>query len=186
MLLGHIPETLGRDEPPVIRQLYETYQGVSGKNFQESYHDALQFKEEAITAFNLGVLDLKARARVEQLFYAVCEKILEIVRDLAYVPDELEGLEKQLSDTYYCNFSLFQSLPDHWAVRQLFPTLPIHRLNKAPSRRAVLADLTCDSDGKIDEFIDLRDVKHFLELHPDRKSTRLNSSHLVISYAVFC
>src|SRR5262249_13492373 len=115
--------------------------------------------------FNLGLLDLKARARVEQLFYATCEKILKIVRDLPYVPDDLEGLEKQLSDTYYCNFSLFQSLPDHWAVRQLFPTMPIDRLNRQPSRRAVLADLTCDSDGKVDQFIDLRDVKNFLELH---------------------
>jgi arginine decarboxylase len=166
MLVGQIPESLGRDEPPVIQQLYETYQGVSRKNFQEAYHDALQLKEEAITAFNLGFLDLKARARVEQLFYAVCERILKIVRDLPYVPDELEGLEKQLSDTYYCNFSLFQSLPDHWAVRQLFPTMPIDRLNRVPTRRAVLADLTCDSDGKIDQFIDLRDVKNFLELHP--------------------
>jgi len=166
MLLGQIPDTVGKDEPLVIRQLYETYQGVSRKNFQEAYHDALQLKEEAITAFNLGVLDLKARARVEQLFYAVCEKILKIVRDLPYVPDELENLEKQLTDTYYCNFSLFQSLPDHWAVRQLFPTMPIDRLNREPSRRAVLADLTCDSDGKIDQFIDLRDVKNFLELHP--------------------
>ena len=166
MLIGQIPDSVADDEHPVIQQLYETYEGISRKNFQEAYHDALQIKEEAITAFNLGFLDLKARARVEELFWATCEKILKIVRDLPYVPDELEGLEKQLSDTYYCNFSLFQSLPDHWAVRQLFPTLPIHRLNKAPSRRAVLADLTCDSDGKMDEFIDLRDVKHFLELHP--------------------
>ena len=182
MLLGQIPDTLGRDEPSVIRQLYETYQGVSGKNFQESYHDALQFKEEAITAFNLGVLDLKARARVEQLFYAVCEKILKIVRDLAYVPDELEGLEKQLSDTYYCNFSLFQSLPDHWAVRQLFPTMPIDRLNRIPTRRAVLADLTCDSDGKIDQFIDLRDVKNFLELHPVNGEPYYIATFLVGAY----
>ena len=166
MLLGQIPESLAKDEHRVIQQLYETYQSVSRKNFQEAYHDALTLKEEGITAFNLGILDLKARARVEQLFYATIEKILKIVRDLPYVPDELEGLEKHLSDTYYCNFSLFQSLPDHWAVRQLFPTMPIDRLNKAPSRRAILADLTCDSDGKMDQFIDLRDVKHYLDLHP--------------------
>jgi arginine decarboxylase len=164
ILGGPLPESVAREEHPVIQQLYETYAGVSRKNFQEAYHDALQIKEEAITAFNLGFLDLRARARVEQLFWATAEKILKIVRDLPYVPDELEGLEKQLSDTYYCNFSLFQSLPDHWAVRQLFPTLPIERLGKAPSRKAVLADLTCDSDGKMDEFIDLKDVKHFLEL----------------------
>jgi arginine decarboxylase len=166
MLLGQIPETLAKDEHRVIQQLYETYQGISRKNFQEAYHDALTLKEEGVTAFTLGILDLKARARVEQLFYATIEKILKIVRDLPYVPDELEGLEKHLADTYYCNFSLFQSLPDHWAVRQLFPTMPIDRLNKAPTRRAILADLTCDSDGKMDQFIDLRDVKHYLELHP--------------------
>ena len=130
MLVGQIPDSLAKDEHRVIQQLYETYAGVSRKNFQEAYHDALQLKEEGITAFNLGILDLKARARVEELFYATCEKILKIVRDLPYVPDELEGLERQLSDTYYCNFSLFQSLPDHWAVRQLFPTMPIDRLDK--------------------------------------------------------
>ncbi len=182
ILAGQIPDSLAKDEHPVIQQLYETYTGVSRKNFQEAYHDALQVKEEAITAFNLGYLDLKARARVEELFWATCEKILKIVRDLAYVPDELEGLERQLTDTYYCNFSLFQSLPDHWAVRQLFPTLPIDRLNRAPSRRAVLADLTCDSDGKMDQFIDLRDVKHFLELHPPNGEPYLIGTFLVGAY----
>jgi arginine decarboxylase len=182
MLLGHIPESLADDEHRVIQQLYETFQGVSRKNFQEAYHDAIQLKEEGITAFNLGFLDLRARARVEQLFYATIEKILKIVRDLSYVPDELEGLEKQLSDTYYCNFSLFQSLPDHWAVRQLFPTMPIQRLNTKPTRRAVLADLTCDSDGKMDQFIDLRDVKHFLELHPKNGEPYYVASFLVGAY----
>jgi arginine decarboxylase len=182
ILAGQSPEQLAQDEHPVIRQLYETYDGVSRKNFQEAYHDALQVKEEAITAFNLGVLDLRARARVEELFWATCEKILKIVRDLPYVPDELENLERQLTDTYYCNFSLFQSLPDHWAVRQLFPTLPIQRLHKAPTRRAVLADLTCDSDGKMDEFIDLRDVKHFLELHPLNGEAYYIASFLVGAY----
>jgi arginine decarboxylase len=182
ILVGQTPDSVARDEHPVIQQLWETYEGISRKNFQEAYHDALQIKEEAITAFNLGFLDLKARARVEELFWASCEKILKIVRDLPYVPDELEGLEKQLSDTYYCNFSLFQSLPDHWAVRQLFPTLPIHRLNKAPTRRAVLADLTCDSDGKMNEFIDLRDVKHFLELHPPNGEPYLIGTFLVGAY----
>jgi arginine decarboxylase len=182
MLLGQIPETLAKDEHPAIVSLYETYEGISRKNFQEAYHDALQLKEEAISAFNLGILDLKARARVEQLFWATCEKILKIVRDLTYVPDELEGLEKQLSDTFYCNFSLFQSLPDHWAVRQLFPTLPLDRLNKQPQRRGVLADLTCDSDGKMDQFIDLRDVKHFLELHPLNGESYYIGTFLVGAY----
>ncbi len=182
MLLGQVPASLGQDEHRVIQQLYETWEGVTRKNFQEAYHDTLQLKEEAITAFNLGVLDLKARARAEQLFYATVEKILKQVRDLPYVPDDLEGLERQLSDTYYCNFSLFQSLPDHWAVRQLFPTMPIHKLNRAPLRRAVLADLTCDSDGKMDRFIDLHDVKHSLELHAVNGEPYYIASFLVGAY----
>jgi arginine decarboxylase len=182
ILDGQVPASVGEDEHPLIQQLGETYSGVTRKNFQEAYHDALQIKEEAITAFNLGVLDLRARARVEQLFWATCEKLLKIVRDLPYVPDELEGLEKQLSDTYYCNFSLFQSMPDHWAVKQLFPTVPIHRLNKQPQRRGILADLTCDSDGKMDEFIDLRDVKGFLPLHSPNGEEYLIATFLVGAY----
>jgi arginine decarboxylase len=182
ILGGKAPEPPSKGEHPVLHQLWETYSGISRKNFQEAYHDALQIKEEAITGFNLGVLDLKARARVEELFWATCEKLLKLVRELPYVPDELEGLEKQLSDTYYCNFSLFQSMPDHWAVKQLFPTIPIHRLNKQPQRRGIIADLTCDSDGKIDEFIDLRDVKGFLELHSPNGDEYLIASFLVGAY----
>ena len=165
ILVGKIPESSADDEHRVIQLLYETYESVSRKNLQEVYHDTLQLKEEATAAFALGILDLKARARVEQLVWATFEKILKIVRDLAYVPEELENLERQLTDTYYCNFSIFQSIPDHWAVKQLFPTLPLDRLDRAPSRRAVLADLTCDSDGKMAQFIDLRDVRDFLDLH---------------------
>jgi len=182
MLIGHIPETVSEDEDRIIQSLWETWQGVSRKNFQEAYHDALQLKEEATTAFTLGVLDLKQRARAEQLFYATVEKILKIVRELEYVPDDLEGLERQVSDTFYCNFSLFQSVPDHWAVRQLFPTMPIHRLDRPPARRGVLADLTCDSDGKIDQFIDLRDVKHFLELHQPNGEPYLIACFLIGAY----
>lgn len=182
ILAGQTPEAPGPDDHAILQQLWEAYSGVSRKNFQEVYHDALQIKEEAITAFNLGVLDLNDRASVEQMFWATCEKLLKIVRDLPYVPDEMEGLEKQLSDTYYCNFSVFQSMPDHWAVRQLFPTIPIHRLNKQPQRRGILADLTCDSDGKIDEFIDLRDVKSFLELHSPNGEEYLMATFLVGAY----
>ncbi len=182
ILGGHAPEAPGRGEHQVLHQLWEAYSGVTRKNFQEAYHDVLQIKEDAITAFNLGVLDLNARAKVEQMFWATCEKLLKIVRDLDYVPDELEGLERQLSDTYYCNFSLFQSMPDHWAVKQLFPTLPIHRLNQQPLRRGIIADLTCDSDGKIDQFIDLRDVKGFLELHSPNGGEYLVATFLVGAY----
>jgi len=182
MLAGGMPENVSESEHRIIQSLFETWQSVSRKNFQEAYHDALQLKEETTTAFNLGVLDLKARARAEQLFYATVEKILKIVREVEYVPDDLEGLERQVSDTFYCNFSLFQSVPDHWAVRQLFPTMPIHRLDRAPSRRGVLADLTCDSDGKMDQFIDLRDVKHFLELHQPNGEPYLIASFLIGAY----
>ncbi len=165
VLAGHTPPEVNRGDPQVIQQLIETWRSVSRKNFQEAYHDALQLKEEATSLFNLGLLDLRGRARVEQLFWGCCEAILKIIRELDYVPDDLEGLEKGLADTYYGNFSVFQSVPDHWAVRQLFPTMPLHRLNERPLRRAVIADLTCDSDGKMDQFIDLRDVKSSLELH---------------------
>jgi arginine decarboxylase len=169
VLPGLVPPAEGEDEQEhaVIQGLAETWRSVSRKNFQEAYHDALQLKEEATGLFNMGLLDLRGRARVEQLFWGCCEAILKIIRDLEYVPDDLEGLEKGLADTYYCNFSVFQSAPDHWAVKQLFPTLPIHRLGERPSRRGVIADLTCDSDGKVDQFIDLRDVKHCLELHAE-------------------
>jgi arginine decarboxylase len=182
MLRGQIPKKASEEEHSLIQQLGETYAGVSRKNFQEAYHDALQIKEEAITAFNLGVLDLRGRARVEELFWATCERILKTVRELSYVPDELEGLERQLSDTYYCNLSIFQSIPDHWAVKQLFPTMPIHRLGDRPQRRAIVADLTCDSDGKIDQFIDLRDVKDVLELHNPNGEEYLLATFLVGAY----
>ncbi len=165
VLVGQAPPRVDKKEHAVIQQLVETWRGVSRKNFQESYHDALQLKEEATSLFNLGLLDLRGRARVEQLFWGCCEAILKIIRELDYVPDDLEGLEKGLADTYYGNFSVFQSVPDHWAVKQLFPTMPLHRLGERPTRRAVIADLTCDSDGKMDQFIDLRDVKNALELH---------------------
>jgi len=166
VLAGQSPPPVDEDEPPVIQQLAETWRSVTRKNFQEAYHDALQLKEEATNLFNVGLLDLRGRARVEQLFWGCCEAILKIIRDLDYVPDDLEGLEKGLADTYYGNFSVFQSAPDHWAVKQLFPIMPLHRLNERPTRRGVIADLTCDSDGKMDQFIDLRDVKSSLELHP--------------------
>jgi len=161
-----VPEGAERVEEGTIANMVQILRDLSQKNFQESYHDALQLKEEAISLFNLGYLDLKGRAMAENLFWVICDRINGIVRTLDYVPEELGGLERALADTYYCNFSVFQSAPDHWAVKQLFPTMPIHRLNERPTRRAILADLTCDSDGKVDRFIDLRDVKSVLEVHP--------------------
>jgi arginine decarboxylase len=166
VLASQSPPVVEDHEPAVIQSLIETWRSVSRKNFQEAYHDALQLKEEANNLFNVGLLDLRGRARVEQLFRGCCQAIVKIIRELDYVPDDLEGLEKGLADTYYGNFSVFQSAPDHWAVKQLFPIVPLHRLNERPTRRGVIADLTCDSDGKMDQFIDLRDVKNSLELHP--------------------
>jgi arginine decarboxylase len=164
--IGRKPESMKDDDPKVLKDLNEVWQGVNKKNVIESFHDAMQIKEDAATLFNIGQLDLRARARVERLFWDCCEKIQKIAADLKELPEELEDLEKGLADTYYGNLSVFQSMPDHWAVKQLFPVMPIQRLNEKPTRRAIIADLTCDSDGKIDQFIDQHDVKNVLELHP--------------------
>jgi len=164
--VGKAPDKIARDSNRVVKNLFETYKEVSRKNVLESYHDALEYKEEALQLFNLGNLSISERVVAEDVFWAICQKLLKIVRELREVPEELEGLERALSDTYFCNFSMFQSLPDIWAIDQLFPIMPIHRLGEEPTRRAVLADITCDSDGKIDHFIDRRDVKDVLELHP--------------------
>jgi arginine decarboxylase len=164
--VGKAPEQIGTDASRVVKNLFEAFRDVSRKNVLETYHDALEYKEEALQLFNLGNLSLPERVVAEDIFWAVCQKLLKMVREMREVPEELEGLERALSDTYFCNFSMFQSLPDIWAIDQLFPIMPIHRLNEEPTRRAVLADITCDSDGKIDHFIDRRDVKPVLELHP--------------------
>ncbi len=159
------PAEIPTDAPQPISDLFSIYRDLSKKNFLESYHDAVQSVDEAMNLFNLGYLSIELRALTEQLFWAVCGKLLKIVRELDYIPEELDGLEALLSDTYFCNFSIFQSMPDSWAIKQLFPIMPIHRLNEPPTRRAVLGDITCDSDGKIDQFIDLRDVRKTLQLH---------------------
>lgn len=160
-----LPEA-GEDEHQVIEDLRETATTVSKKNYAEAYHDAMQLKEDALSLFRHGILDLRDRAKAERLCWETCRRIWKIVRELDYVPEDLEPLEKLIAETYYCNFSLFQSLPDSWAVKALFPVMPIHRLSETPTRRGILADLTCDSDGKIDQFIGLHDVKEALELHP--------------------
>ncbi|MFQ5843631.1 MAG: biosynthetic arginine decarboxylase [Planctomycetota bacterium] len=168
------PEPPAAEDHEVVRDFYETWQWINRKNLLESFHDAIQLRDEAIQLFDLGYLDLRARARAERLFYACCSRIRRLLKDLPRVPEELEGLQKGLSDTYYCNFSVFQSLPDSWAVDQLFPVMPIHRLDERPTRQAILVDLTCDSDGRVDSFIDPHDVKEALELHePDGASYTL-------------
>lgn len=161
-----VPAEIPADAPQQIADLFSIYRDLKKKNILESYHDAVQAVDEALNMFNLGSLDIEMRALSERLFWALCGKLLKMVREMDYVPEELQGLEALLSDIYFCNFSIFQSMPDSWAIKQLFPIVPIHRLNEAPSRRAVLGDITCDSDGKIDQFIDLRDVRNTLQLHP--------------------
>jgi arginine decarboxylase len=179
---GRPLEPVSDVDEKVIRDLAEVWQNVSRKNVIEAYHDALQLKEDASTLFSHGSLDLRDRARVERLFWACCEKILKITRELPYVPEDLAGLEKGMADTYYANFSVFQSAPDHWAVKQLFPVMPIHRLHEEPTRRGVFADLTCDSDGTINQFIDQHDVKDVLELHPVNGETYYIGVFLVGAY----
>ncbi|MBD1939860.1 biosynthetic arginine decarboxylase [Microcoleus sp. FACHB-68] len=160
------PAPLGEREHLILRNLYETYQSIGVENYQEAYHDAIQFKEEAISIFNFGYLSLRDRAKAERLYWACCKKILSLVRQQDYVPDDLEDLENIMASIYYINLSVFQSAPDSWAINQMFPIMPIHRLDEEPTQRGTLADLTCDSDGKIDQFIDLQAVKPVLELHP--------------------
>jgi len=164
--VGKAPDKLPEDASRVVRNLFDTWRDISSKNVREAYHDALEYREEALSLFSLGSLSLPERVVAEDIFWAICQRILKQVRDMREVPEEFEGLERTLSDTYFCNFSMFQSLPDIWAIDQLFPIMPIHRLTEEPTRRAVLADITCDSDGKIDHFIDRRDIKNVLELHP--------------------
>lgn len=159
------PDSLPDDAPQPIQDLFGNYKDLNKKNYLESYHDSVQSMDETLNLFNLGYLSIELRALAERLFWAFGRKLQRLVKELDYVPEELNGLDDMLSDTYFCNFSVFQSMPDSWAINQLFPIMPIHRLNEAPVRRGVLGDITCDSDGKIDQFIDLRDVRSALELH---------------------
>jgi arginine decarboxylase len=163
-----VPEQLPVHSSPVVENLFATFREVSRKNLLEAYHDGIDFKEECLSLFSLGHLPLDQRVLAENIYWALCHKILKLAKELDEMPEEIEHLERDLSDTYFCNFSVFQSLPDSWAIDHLFPVMPIHRLTEEPGRRGVLADITCDSDGKIDHFIDRRDVKDVLELHSFR------------------
>jgi arginine decarboxylase len=159
------PPNPGPDAHEKVAELWEIHNKISQKNLIENYHDTIQAKEDSIKLFNLGYLTLKERAQIEQIFWAIIGKIQKLSKELGERPEDLEALDKELHDTYFCNFSVFQSAPDHWAVKQLFPVMPIHRLNEEPTRKATFVDLTCDSDGKMDRFIDVKDVKHALEVH---------------------
>jgi len=155
----------GTEVPQPVRDLLDAYRSITERRLVECYHDALQAREQALQTFNLGYLSLEHRGLVERLYWATCARIRDFCRRLERVPEELEGLESILSDIYFCNVSVFQSLPDSWAIDQLFPIMPIHRLDERPLRSAVLADITCDSDGKIDRFVSLRETKRTIEVH---------------------
>jgi arginine decarboxylase len=155
----------GEEIPQPVRDLFDAYRSVSERRLVECWHDALQAREQALQMFNLGYLTLEFRGLAERLYWATCARIRDLCRRLEAIPEELEGIETILSDIYFCNFSVFQSLPDSWAIGHLFPIMPIHRRGERPARNAVLADITCDSDGKIDRFVSLRETKRTLEVH---------------------
>ena len=154
-----------KEESTVVGELREILKNITPKNLNQSYNDALQRKEEAFSLFKLGFLDLQDKAKAEHLFWKICQCIGKNAVALKYVPEEILNMIRHLSHQYLCNFSLFQSAPDHWAIQHLFPIMPLHRLNEEPVKRSTLVDITCDSDGKIDKFIDLKDVKETLPLH---------------------
>src|SRR6187200_1728957 len=160
-----VPTAANLEWEQPLTDLIETYNNVTARNALEAFHDAQQALDMSISLFNTGYLPLIQRSMAENLFWAICTKLQRIVQTMAEVPEDLQNLDEQLSDTYFCNFSLFQSIPDSWAIKQLFPVMPIHRLNERPLRHAVIGDITCDSDGKVDQFIDRRDVKRTLPLH---------------------
>lgn len=158
-------EKLPENSHEMLENLYEVLSAVSTKNLQECYHDAVYYRDEIRSLFQHGSLTLRERALSENIFWEIICKIAAESQDRKYVPEELRGLSPVIADCYFCNFSVFQSLPDSWAIDQLFPIMPIHRLNEMPTRQGTIADITCDSDGKIDSFIDLHDVKSSLSLH---------------------
>jgi arginine decarboxylase len=160
-----IPAKLPEEAEKPLQDLLDTYQSIVVRNLLESYHDAQQALDMTVNLFNSGYLPLEQRSLAERIFWAICRKIQKLLQQVEYVPEELEGLDALLSETYFCNFSLFQSMPDSWAIKQLFPIMPIHRLNERPAHHAILGDITCDSDGKIERFIDRRDVKRTLPVH---------------------
>lgn len=154
------------DDPQVIVELKALYDDINAKNYREYYHDSLDHKDELHTQFNLGLISLEDRAKGEVLFWEVCARASKFAQTTKVQEEEFDDLKKILASKYLCNFSVFRSLPDHWAIDQLFPIMPIHRLNEQPTDYATFVDLTCDSDGHIDKFVDLKDVKEVLELHP--------------------
>ena len=180
---GHEDITdISKDVEQPLHDLLETFQSINVRNLLESFHDAQQSLDMAMNLFAGGYLPLDQRSAVENLYWSICRKIVKLTKQLDFVPEELESLASSLSDTYFCNFSLFQSIPDSWAIKQLFPVLPIHRLDERPEQNAVLGDVTCDSDGKIDHFINRRDVRRTLPLHGWRNEPYYLGAFLIGAY----
>ncbi len=166
-----LPEWREEDDEPtendheLVKELYSLWDRLNQSAMLETWHDAQQIREEALDRFSLGLLDLKTRAQIERLFWSVARELYQMTNETKHVPEELRHLPKILSDKYFCNFSLFQSMPDSWAIDQIFPIVPLQRLDEKPVRAATLQDITCDSDGKIDNFISTRNFSYYLPVH---------------------
>ena len=154
----------------LVKDLYEIWDNLNSKNMLEDWHDAEQIRDEALELFSHGIVDLKTRAEIESMYWSVCHEINTLSKQMKHVPEELRNIDKLLADKYFCNFSLFQSLPDSWAIDQLFPIMPIQRLTERPTRNATLQDITCDSDGKIANFVKEGHLSHVLPLHALRRN----------------
>ena len=159
------PLEIKETDPKLLSEMIETQKALTKLNRMEVLHDAMQIKEQCQSMFELGLLDLESKAKIETIYWQIAQSVVEHCRGMRYVPDEIKELEIALGDQYLCNFSVFQSLLDHWALGQLFPIMPIHHLDQPPDRNGTLADITCDSDGKVSKFVDLQDVKETLPLH---------------------
>ena len=163
-------EEIAPDAHELVQELYSIWDSLNQNKMLEAWHDAQQIREEALDLFSHGIVNLKTRAQIERLYWSITREINQIAGGLKHAPDEFRGLSKLLADKYFCNFSLFQSLPDSWAIDQIFPIMPIQRLDEKPERSATLQDITCDSDGKIANFISTRNVAHYLPVHSLKKT----------------
>lgn len=166
----HLPafdenEEIKEDAHELVKELYDLWENLNQPRLLETWHDAVQCREDALGLFNLGLIDLRTRAQVERLFWSVAREVYTMAEATKHAPDELKKIAKMLPDKYFCNFSLFQSLPDSWAIDQIFPIIPISRLNEQPTKSATIQDITCDSDGKIDNFISTRNFSYHLPVH---------------------
>ncbi len=175
-------EEISDSDHELVHDMYQLWESINQPRLIESWHDALQIREEALDLFGLGMLDLRTRAQVERLFWSVAREVFAIASEIKHAPEELKKISKMLPDKYFCNFSLFQSLPDSWAIDQIFPIMPISRLDEKPDRTATIQDITCDSDGKIDNFISTRNFNYHLPVHTLTKEPYYIGVFLVGAY----